>query len=152
MLPIQRIYCPTDFSEPSYEAVEIANQLAAHFSAELVLLHVVTPILVMPAEPIQDNFDIPTYHRHMGEIAQKTLDELIKTRISEEIKSRTMVVQGNPADEITRLSAVDNADMIVIATHGLTGWRRLMFGSVAEKVVRLAECPVLTIPVSHEET
>jgi nucleotide-binding universal stress UspA family protein len=56
------------------------------------------------------------------------------------------------AHEIVRLANEHAVDLIVIATHGETGWRRLVFGSVAEKVVRLAECPVLTIQPEHDDT
>ena len=52
---------------------------------------------------------------------------------------------GDPAKEIVRIAIDENIDMIVIATHGLTGWQHIVFGSVAEKVVRFAECPVLTV-------
>jgi nucleotide-binding universal stress UspA family protein len=57
---------------------------------------------------------------------------------------------GNPAEEITRVGAGEQVDLVVIATHGLTGWRHLVFGSIAEKVVRLSVCPVLTIPIPQE--
>ena len=56
---------------------------------------------------------------------------------------------GDASREIVRIAREEEADVIVIATHGLTGWRHLVFGSVAEKVVRLAECPVLTIRVGE---
>ena len=62
-----------------------------------------------------------------------------------------MVGHGDVADEIVRIGEIEKADLIVIATHGTTGWRRFMFGSVAEKVVRLAKCPVLTIRNPQEE-
>jgi len=63
----------------------------------------------------------------------------------------TMLVDGDPAQEICQAAKEKGADLIVIATHGQTGWRRLVFGSVTEKVVRLAPCPVLTIPAQMEE-
>ena len=58
----------------------------------------------------------------------------------------TRVIEGNPADQIVDFAKENEMDMIVMATHGLTGWRHFIFGSVAEKVVRLSRCPVLTIP------
>ncbi|HUV14514.1 MAG TPA: universal stress protein, partial [Acidobacteriota bacterium] len=61
------------------------------------------------------------------------------------VKSRTMVSYGDPAKEIVRIAEEESVDLIVIATHGLTGWQHLVFGSVAEKVVRTAKCPVLTV-------
>lgn len=64
---------------------------------------------------------------------------------------RTIVGHGDVADEIVRIAETEKADLIVTATHGTTGWRRFVFGSVAEKVVRLAKCPVLTIRNPQEE-
>jgi nucleotide-binding universal stress UspA family protein len=60
-------------------------------------------------------------------------------------------MQGDPAPQIVRLADDEAADIIVIATHGLAGWRKFMFGSVTEKVIRLANCPVLSIRVSSSE-
>jgi len=63
---------------------------------------------------------------------------------------RQIVVLGGAADEIIRISGEEKVDLIVIATHGQTGWRHMVFGSVAEKVVRLAPCPVLTVRAPHK--
>ena len=71
-------------------------------------------------------------------------------KISEGIDFQTMVVLGDPAYKIVELASDENADIIIIATHGLTGWRKFIFGSVTEKVIRLANCPVLSIRVSPE--
>ncbi len=151
MIPVKKIFCPTDFSEPSYEALKTANELALHFSAELTLIHVVSPIPAVPASPAPTGFNLLSYQQEMEASAKELLEQVIQKKISREIKSRIMVIQGNPADEIVRMAAVGNADMIVIATHGLTGWRKFIFGSVAEKVIRLATCPVLSIQVSLDE-
>jgi len=151
MLPIKKIFCPTDFSKPSYEALKTANELALHFSAELTLIHVVSPIPTVPASPAPKGFNFLSYQQEIEASAKKLLEQVTQEKISREIKSRIMVIQGNPADEIVRMAAVGNADMIVIATHGLTGWRKFIFGSIAEKVIRLAPCPVLSIQVSPDE-
>jgi nucleotide-binding universal stress UspA family protein len=72
-------------------------------------------------------------------------------RLPEALKMRKLVLTGNPGDEIARTAEEEGVDLIVIATHGLTGWRRFISGSVAEKVVRLSSCPVLTIPAPPPE-
>jgi len=72
--------------------------------------------------------------------------------VSRELHVRQIVVLGEAADEIVRMSEEQRVDLIVIATHGQTGWRHMVFGSVAEKVVRLAPCPVLTIRAPHKES
>ena len=149
MLPIKKILCPTDFSEPSYEAVKAANELALHFSAEVVLVHVINPIHFIP-DPSMGAY-IPTYETGMEARAKKQFRDVVQERLSEEVKSCTIVAHGNPADEIVRTAADENADIIVIATHGLTGWRHLVFGSVAERVVQHAPCAVLTVSMQDKE-
>ncbi len=153
MLPITKILCPTDFSQPSYEALEAAKELALHFSAELILMNVVTPIPVVPASPDPTGVDLSGYQLEMVGFAKESMETLLKERIPPEITARHMVFQGNPADEIVHTASQEEVDMIVIATHGLTGWRRFIFGSVAEKVVRLSPRPVLTItaPKGHKK-
>jgi len=151
VLKLQRILWPTDFSEPSYAALETANELALHFSARLDLLHVVSPIPVVPGSAAPSGFHIPTVLREMEEEAGKILDSLLKEKVSEEIQSRAIVVVGSPAVEIVRIAEENKSDVIVIATHGLTGWRKLVFGSVAERVVRTASCWVLTISMPSEK-
>ena len=72
-------------------------------------------------------------------------------RISKGLKARALVIQGDPANQIVRLAEDEKVDIIIIATHGLTGWRKFMFGSVTEKVIRLAKCPVLSIRIPSGE-
>jgi nucleotide-binding universal stress UspA family protein len=122
MFPVKTVLCPTDFSEPSQEALKIARELASQVGAGLLLVHVVP---VLPALPNDPNYvlKVPEYERLLHQ----------------------------DADEIVRIAEIEKADLIVIATHGTTGWRRFMFGSVADKVVRLAKCPVLTIRNPQEE-
>jgi len=148
MLPITKILCPTDFSEPSYKALEIANELAKHFNAEIILIHILSPVFVYPAATVSPGFskasEITDVDR--DEMAYKSLSMTMKEKVSDSIKARTIIGKGNPAEEIVRSAREEKADLIVIGTHGFTGWRHLILGSVAEKVVRLAGCPVITIP------
>jgi universal stress protein A len=149
LLPIKTILCPTDFSEPSYEALKDADELASHFSAKLVLIHVVSvptyPAAVTPEASASSIDFFASYQQEMEVYAKNALDQVVQEKVSEGIESRTKVCLGDAATEIVGAATNENADLIVIATHGLTGWRRFMFGSVAEKVVRIAQCPVLTI-------
>ena len=148
MLPITKILCPTDFSEPSYKALETANELAKHFNAEIILIHILSPVFVYPATALAPGLskvsEISDVDR--DEMAYKSLSMTLKEKVSESIKSRSIMGKGNPAEEIVRSAREEKADLIVIGTHGFTGWRHLILGSVAEKVVRLASCPVITIP------
>ena len=74
------------------------------------------------------------------------MERLVKERIPGKVPSRSMILTGSPSGEIARVAEDEGVDLVVIATHGLTGWRRFVFGSVAERVVRTASCPVLTLP------
>jgi nucleotide-binding universal stress UspA family protein len=144
MLPITKILCPTDFSEPSYSGLSSGIELAGAFEAELTLLHVVPVLPPLPPDP-SFAFEIPEYERALHDEAGRRLRDVIEQRIPKRIKAHGVVAHGDPANEIVMLAQQEEAGLIVIATHGLTGWRHLVFGSVAEKVVRLAACPVLTI-------
>jgi nucleotide-binding universal stress UspA family protein len=147
MLPFKKILYPTDFSDPSYEALKAANELALHFSAELCVLHVVTPVAQAPADPSDSALLVL---QEMEKAARESLEEMVKKRIPKELLVRQIVVLGGASEEILQISKKEKVDLIVIATHGQTGWRHFVFGSVAEKVVRLAPCAVLTIRAPHE--
>ncbi len=151
MLPWKKILWPTDFSDASYEALRIADSLASHFSAELVLVHVIPPVPLIPGYDAPVGVASASYFEEIESTARESLDKVTVERVSDVVASRKVIVHGNPADEVVRTAAEYKADIIVIATHGLTGWRRFIFGSVAEKVIRMASCPVLTIQVPPEE-
>jgi len=155
MFPLARIVAPTDFSEAAFEAVKAAEELALHFSAELLLTHVVDPVPPMTAGAAVTHrspvvFDIAGYEQLLREQAEDQVKELA-AKLSPELRLRSTVEVGIAAEAIVRAAADQQADLIVIATRGRTGLSRLIFGSVAEKVVRTAECPVLTIRDSLTE-
>jgi nucleotide-binding universal stress UspA family protein len=158
MLPVKKILCPTDFSEPSFEGLKAADELASHFSAELFLVHVIASVPVASASSFPGGagaptgFDIAAYQKELEEAAKKKLQEVVKNKTSKELKVRPMLTEGAAANEIVRFADEKKVDLIVIATHGETGWRHLIFGSVAEKVVREAKCPVLTVRAPEEES
>jgi nucleotide-binding universal stress UspA family protein len=155
MLPIKKILCPTDFSEPSYVGLDAASEMALLFTSPLILVHVVSPMPTMPGAAAPTGYHIPSMLKELEAAARQTLRNDVMKQLPREIASKSlveeMVVQGDPATEIVRIAKEEHVSMIVTATHGTTGWRRLIFGSVAERVVRLAECPVLTIPAPEEE-
>lgn len=144
-LPFKNILCPTDFSESSYEAIKVAGEITFHFGSELILLHVVSPVPLVPMGEEPSAFNVPLYEHELEASSKRTLREIINQLEWKELKVRLIVLRGNAADEIIRTAHEENVDLIVIATRGRTGLDRLIFGSVAEKVVRLAKCPVLTV-------
>jgi len=151
MLPFKRILCPTDFSEPAFTALKRAEELARHFSAELLVMHAI-PSLPGPHTyadpPLATSFDVPIFQQELALKAERMLKDLVSHH---KVGTRDVVTTGEPAPEILRIAHAEHVDLIVIASHGLTGWRRLVFGSVAEKVVRQATCPVLTIVAPQAE-
>ena len=157
MLPFKKILCPTDFSQPSYEALKVANELALHFSAELYLVHVLAPIPVITAAttPMSagapgTSFDVVLYEKELKSAAEKKLAEIVDQKLAKELKVQSFLAYGKAADEIVKIAEKEKVDLIIISTHGETGFRHLIFGSVAEKVVRHAQCPVLTIRAAQK--
>jgi universal stress protein A len=147
MLPLKRILVPTDFSEPAKQAFQTAVELAQHFSAQLLLAHVVPPIPV-PYQPFispAPAFDITSYLQELVKASREHLQSYADEHVPQGLPATISVTAGDPAYEILRLAKELEADLIVIATHGHGGWRHLLFGSVAEKVVRQAEVPVLVV-------
>jgi nucleotide-binding universal stress UspA family protein len=141
MLPPKLILSPLDFSDPSHEALDTAAALASKFGAEMLLVHVV-PMLPSPAAV----FSEAEFEQALHKDAVQRLNELSQKLAAKGLKVRSEVGTANDVGmEIIRIAENNGADLIVIATHGMTGWRRLAFGSVTEKVVRLASGPVLVL-------
>jgi nucleotide-binding universal stress UspA family protein len=144
MLPIKTILCSTDFSPASMAGVKAATELAAHFGAEICLTYVVPTIPVPSSDPVYD-FELPEYEKLLHADAEKKLRALQAEMVAAKVSVRTMVGHGDAASEILLIAEKEHVGLIVIATHGWTGLRHLVFGSVAEKIVRRAQCPVLTV-------
>ena len=159
MLPFHTVLCPLDFSESSFKALQNAAEIASHFQSELILVHVLTVIPVVPAEPayipggapVMPAASMDVEEQRQQELAAEERLKLAIKRLPSQIRSRIQLGLGDAADEIVRIANTYPADLIVIATHGLTGWRHLVFGSVAEKVIRSAHQPVLVITVHDTE-
>jgi nucleotide-binding universal stress UspA family protein len=151
MLPFKKIVWPTDFSEAAYEGLKIARELATQFAAEILLVHVVAPMPTMYGGDAPTGFHIPSVLEEFQKSAQKSLDDIRREKIPADIEARKFVIAGRPAHEIVTLAAQEKADIIVISTQGESGWQRFVFGSVAENVVRHAECPVLTVRAPNAE-
>jgi len=142
MLEPKLILAPIDFSDSSKEALDVAANIASRYGAELLLFHAVP---VMPRLPQNVSiFEEGNYERELIKDAETRLDALVAKVGETGVKARSTVSLANdPAMDIVRIAEQENVGLLVIATHGMTGWRRLAFGSVADKVVRTAHCPVL---------
>ena len=152
MLPVRKILCPTDFSDPSFEALETACELARHFSSELIVLHVIAPIPALATGHISPAaMDVQELLNKMEASSKEALEESVACKVPRGISVRSLVSTGSPAEQIVDTAEHENADLIVIATRGQTGWRRRIAGSVTEKVVRLAATAVLSVAGSTVE-
>jgi nucleotide-binding universal stress UspA family protein len=144
MIGFKRILCPTDLSEESFKAFPYALDLARVFDAEIIFITVVnssTPAAVeMGFETTFGDFA-----SGVRKDASRQLDGILSSYVPEGVRFRQIVVEGSAAEQILQAADDHKADLVVIATHGLTGWRHMVFGSVAEKVVRQAKVPVLTV-------
>ena len=145
MKAIQKILCPTDFSKGSEKAIEFASELAAKFGAEIELLHV---------------FQLPYYGGwdegaavmaaagpQLAALRKQTSEQL--NALTDKLAKRSVKAKGTEADGLPHAKIAElskGADLVVMGTHGRTGLPRLLLGSVAERVVRLAQCPVITVP------
>lgn len=147
---IERILFPTDFSEPAKEAQHHAMALAERFDAELHLLHVVAPI--MPYPDASAPWVMPEAEVNLQiDAAEKRLAREVDALWAAAHPTKYATITGFAVDEILKYAEENSIDLIVVGTHGHTGLSRFLIGSVAEKVVRLAKCPVLTVhPNAHQ--
>jgi universal stress protein A len=151
MLPFRKVLVTTDFSETSMDAVPLAAEMAAHFGAALCLVHVLpvdapTPWDVPPyADFGLASLPVPEYEGQVRREVERRLGQVVSKHVPDSVTVESLVVRGDPAVEIHRIAKERGVDLIVIATHGWTGWRHLVFGSVAERVLREAPCAVLSI-------
>lgn len=145
MLPIKKILAPTDFSEPAAEGFRKALELAEHFGAVLCVLHVNDPVPTIPAGHSTVVFHVRDYQNEMERSAKTRMQELIAAAEHTAVTMTPLVRRGKVAEEIAGAAEGHDVDLIVMATHGYSGWKKLLLGSVTEKVVRMASVPVLTI-------
>jgi nucleotide-binding universal stress UspA family protein len=147
MMRIRTILHPTDFSDHSAAALELAAAIARDYGARLTVLHVkATPTIpagVMTAEPLEAPEEAAELRRRLDAVRPP----------DPKVAVEHIMLVGDEAAEIVRLADDENFDLIVMGTHGRGGLRHLLMGSVAELVVRRAPCPVLTVrqPVAGME-
>jgi nucleotide-binding universal stress UspA family protein len=143
-----KILVPTDFSDDSKLALSYAIELAQKFSAEIMVVHVDQPLAPVMVSELNPGLDVGTMNRIAEEQRLLALRELDQTsaRLRESgVKSRGLMRVGAPFLEILHAAQSENADLIVMGTHGRTGLAHVLIGSVAERVVNKAPCPVLTV-------
>lgn len=143
MTTFRRIVCPTDFSPTAGRAVEYAVDLARTFGAELLLLHVI-PDMNYPLRSFGMASALPHLREELHKRATDALLEA-KAKAGPNVSVRTLLADGDAHTQIVECARQNSADLIVIGTHGHTGLKHALLGSTAERVVRTADCAVMTV-------
>lgn len=149
MVDIRRILCPIDFSDTSRHALEHAVAIAKWYESYVTALHVIhQPFLVQPPILFAEfpKSAVPT------ETERQALEQQLRAWLEPAnragAKTDMLLDDGDPARRILERASALQADLVVMGTHGLSGFERFVLGSVAEKVLRKATCPVMTVPPS----
>ena len=142
-LKINLILCPIDFSEFSVSAYQHALSVAEHYQAKLVAQHIVELWRHPAADFVASAGLYEEYSQALRESGKKQLEEFVEDHTHDEIQPELVVQIGVAADSILSFAQLQKADVIVMGTHGRRGFDRLMLGSVTDRVMRRASCPVL---------
>jgi universal stress protein A len=134
----KRILVPVDFSDQSLDALRTARMIARDDVARICVLHVAEPL------PIDWPANTTDIQKVTNSVIRKVLAKFVRAEFGED-GPKTRFIPGQPVDVIVKLAAKMNADLIVLGTQGRTGLPRALIGSVAERVVRHAPCPVLVV-------
>lgn len=141
---VKKILVPVDFSDNSRKVFKAAANMAERFGAELICLFVVQSFedysgFFVPHMPIVQ------FQEEMQDSAEKKMAEFMDENTPQSLSGSGKVLVGDVGEEIVAYAAKEEIDMIVMGTHGYKGLERVLFGSVAEQVVKTASCPVLTV-------
>ncbi len=145
MFKLKKILYPTDFSEASLEALDYAVSFAHNCRAKLILMHVVNEKIFSEGLSLARVSAPEALEQEMTAEAGRQLKMLIPAERRQGLEWENVILYGMPFLEIIRYAKDNDVDMIVIGTHGRSGMEHIIFGSTAEKVVRKAHCPVLSV-------
>jgi nucleotide-binding universal stress UspA family protein len=148
VIRLKRILYPTDFSEYSQSALPYAVSFARQYAAKLYVIHVVEP-MVLPADFSWTSTVDQAMDRKREDASRESLERFVRENALEDIEVEVVIRHGNAFLELVRMARDLEIDLVVMATHGRAGLAHALLGSTAEKVVRKAPCPVLT--VKHPE-
>ena len=145
-MKIETILVPTDFSDDANHALETAKGLARQFGSKIVLLHAYRVDLPMSTPALGGGFVLPdNFYEQLRSQAKQQIEALAAEVEKDGVKVSSLAIEERAAIAIVEEAKRLSADLIVIGTRGLTGLKHIALGSVAERVVREAACPVLTV-------
>ena len=149
---IRSILLPTDFSECGNYALSYAASLARTFGASIICVHVIEPMVpTVGYSGMTEPLPIADISDQLEDSAERELPKIAECEECAGLEVEELIVHGEAASEIVRVARDRRVDLIVVSSHGRTGWGRILFGSTAEAVVRHASCPVLVVKPSQEE-
>jgi nucleotide-binding universal stress UspA family protein len=148
LLKLKTILVPTDFSKESKKALRYAIPFARQFNAGIILINVVQPHYVGGEFGV---VDFPVIEAGLQKDSAEQLAALATKNVRDLVPVKTVVRTGSPVNEIIDAAKALKADLVILSTHGRTGLRHVLLGSVAENVVRHAPCPVLIVRAHERE-
>lgn len=152
MIAIKHVLVATDFSAPSETALNYARAMARAFGAKLHVMHVFEPLWITSADVVGGGVSLAGMIQGLEDSARKQLNDAVTEEDRRELHADAVLLTSeSPAREIADYASQQKVDLVVIGTHGRSGLSRMLIGSVAEKVVRLAPCPVLTVHYPEHE-
>jgi len=152
-MQVRSILLPTDFSECGNYALSYATALARKFAASVICLHVIEPIVPSVGySGMTEPLPIADISDQIEDSAERELPKFADCEECAGLEVEEIIAHGDAASEIVRVAEERQVDLIVISSHGRTGWGRMLFGSTAEAVVRHASCPVLVVKPPDERS
>lgn len=150
MIALRRILVPSDFSLPAQKALRYGIEFAKRFEAEILLVHVVEPPAYAAAFSRGGPIEETDEQRRAYEWFDQQLRSQAKSEIPDTVKHRLLLLKGTASTEIAECAKREEADLIVMATAGRSGLKDVLLGSTAERVLRRAKCPVMTVHAGEE--
>ena len=145
MTRIRRILCALDFSKTSGKAMISAIDLAKANRARLTIVHAHVPIVPLVPEQYLEASTWDRVDTETRRWAERQVEKLVEKARKRGVRASAMMVTGDPAQQIVRMARSKRADLIVVGTHGRRGFSKFFLGSVAERVIATAPCPVMTV-------
>lgn len=150
-IELKKICVCTDFSEPALRAFDYGLTFARNFGAELHLVHVIEDIIPTVPEPGISLLPTQEIMTGLRQGSTEAMNKLLKSRDVAGVTVKEVIREGVPFREVEVYAKDQQIDLIIVGTHGRTGLTHLLLGSVAERVVRSAPCPVLTVHSKERE-